>query len=130
MKKNTTTGVSKGKIVAIGAGVAALAAASYYFFGPQGKKNRATAKGWMIKMKGEIVDKMEDAKEVTQEVYDTIVDKVAAGYAKNAKAHPELALYVDTLKKQWKGIAKSFAPKKKVAKKTAPKKVAKKVGKK
>lgn len=130
MKKNTTAGMSKGKIVAIGASMAALAAASYYFFGPNGKKNRTAAKGWMIKMKGEIVDKMEDAKEVTQDVYNAIVDKVAAGYAKNAKAHPELALYVETLKKQWKGIAASFAPKKKAAKKAvrkvAPKKAAKK----
>jgi hypothetical protein len=48
--KNSTLG----KAVAVGAGVAALAAAGYFFFGPAGEKNRKKMKGWVIKMKGEI----------------------------------------------------------------------------
>jgi len=141
MKKQTNThgGMSAGKVVAIGAGVAALAAASYYFFGPEGQKNRKSIKGWMIKMKGEIVDKMEDAQEVTEAVYHQIVDTVAANYLKGGKAaSSEVAAFVNVLKKQWRGISKSTtgAKKKKkatgavkkVAKKTttSPKKVAKK----
>lgn len=128
MKKDTK-GMSAGKVVAIGASVAALAAASYYFFGPEGKKNQKTMKGWMIKMKGDVVDKMEDAKEVTEAVYNQIVDTVAAKYAKSGKSTAaDVMGYVDILKKQWKGIAKSTAGKKSAVKK-AVKKVAKAVSK-
>lgn len=119
--------MSAGKVMAIGAGVAALAAASYYFFGPEGKKNQKKMKGWMIKMKGEIVEKMEGAKEVTEAAYHKIVDTVASKYLKGATAE-EAKMYVDMLKKQWKGISASFAPKKKTVKKavkTAVKKAAK-----
>ncbi len=123
--------VSTGKMVAIGAGVAALAAASYYFFGPEGKKNQKKMKGWMIKMKGEIVEKMEGAKEVTEDAYHKIIDAVAAKYLKGATAD-EAKMYVDVLKKQWKGIASSFLPKKKAtakkstSKKASPKKTSSK----
>lgn len=121
-KDNNKKGMSAGKVMAIGAGVAALAAASYYFFGPEGQKHRKTAKGWMLKMKAEVIEKMENAKEMTQSAYDTIVDSVAKKYVKN----PEVAMMVDMLKKQWKGIAKSSSPAKSAKKKAAPKKTQKK----
>lgn len=123
MKKDTKKkGISTGSVVAIGAGVAALAAASYYFFGPEGQKHRKTAKGWMLKMKAEVVEKMEKAKEMSQSVYDYIVDSVVKKYVKN----PEVGMMVDMLKKQWKGISSSATPKKTAKKKTVKKAVAKK----
>lgn len=123
MKKDTKKkGISTGSVVAIGAGVAALAAASYYFFGPEGQKHRKTAKGWMLKMKAEVVEKMEKAKEMSQSVYDSIVDSVAKKYVKN----PEVGMMVDMLKKQWKGISSSATPKKTAKKKTVKKAAAKK----
>jgi hypothetical protein len=122
MKKNTSAKTSKGAIVAIGAGVAALAAASYYFFGPEGQKHRKMAKGWMLKMKAEVIEKIENAKEMTQSTYDTIVDTVAKKYAKN----PEIGIMVDMLKKQWKGISGGTKKSvKKVAKKAVKKAVKK-----
>ena len=48
-----------GKVFALGASIAAFGAASYYFFGPKGKAHRAELKGWMLKMKAEIVEKLE-----------------------------------------------------------------------
>lgn len=117
-KKN---GVSAGAVIAIGAGVAALAAGSYFFFGPEGKKNRGKLTGWMIKMKGEVVEKMESAKEMTEAAYNTIVDKVAATYGKKyAVAADEIKAFAEGLKKQWKGITKS-STKKPAAKKAAAK---------
>ncbi len=56
--------VSTGTVLALSASALALAAGAYYFFGPEGKKNRGAFKGWMIKMKGEIIEKMEQAKDV------------------------------------------------------------------
>lgn len=104
-KKST---VNKGTVLAIGAGVAALAAASYYLFGPESEKHQKRVKGWMIKMKGEIVEKMEEAKEITEPIYHGIVDSVVAGYLASGKiAKEELEDTKERLKKQWKDIAKS-----------------------
>ena len=124
MKNNNKKGgMSAGKVMAIGASVAALAAASYYFFGPEGKKNQKKMKGWMIKMKGEIVDKMENAKEMSEMAYHKIVDTAATAFSKHTSASAEdVAAYATLLKKQWKGI--TGALKKTPAKKSAPKKAA------
>lgn len=117
MKKTNKSNISTKEVVAIGAGVAALAAATYYFFGPEGQKHRKTVKGWMIKMKGEIVDKMEDAKDVTESVYNQIVDSVAKNYLKGGKATvSDVTAFVDSLKKQWRAISKTTTPKKKASK--------------
>lgn len=114
-----------GKVVAIGAGIAALGAASYYFFGPKGKAHRDQLKGWMLKMKAEIVEKLEDSKEVTEEAYMKIIDVVSAKYAKLGKIDgDELSSYVAKLKKGWKEISgQKKAAVKKAVKKVAPKKV-------
>ena len=129
MKKPTAKkGMSAGSIVALSAAAVALAAGSYYFFGPEGKKNRGKLKGWMIKMKGEIIEKMEQAKDISEESYHKIVDMIAAKYAKaNKVAGPELAAFVGMLKSQWKGISKT--PKKPAAKKAPAKAAAKKSAK-
>ncbi len=118
MKKeeNKKSGLSASGIVALGAGVAALSAATYYFLGPKGKANRAEFKGWMIKMKAEIVEKLEDSKEVTEEAYHKVIDTLAQKYAKLSKVDAEeLALYTAKLKKGWAHI--SGTKKKKPAKK-------------
>ncbi|MDB5259434.1 MAG: hypothetical protein JWO73_642 [Candidatus Taylorbacteria bacterium] len=78
--------ISTGTMVAIGAGVAALGAASYYLFGPEGKRHQKNLKGWMIRAKGEIIEKLEAAKEVTEPVYNQIVDSVLATYRTEGKA--------------------------------------------
>jgi hypothetical protein len=135
MKKET--GLSAGKKMVIGAGVAALSAATYYFFGPEGKKHQKNFKGWMIKMKADIVEKIEEAEEVSEAVYHKIIDEVAAAYVKTGKvSKEEITLYADVLKKQWKHITNVVKPVKKAATKTVQKvvtkvaKVAKKVVKK
>jgi hypothetical protein len=99
---------STGTAVAVGAGVIALAAASYFFFGPEGKKNRHNLKGWMVKMKGEVIEKMEDAKDMSEAAYEKIVDAVAVKYAKAGKiSESEIRLFAGLLKQQWAGIVKS-----------------------
>ncbi len=132
-KKASSKGMTTKSKVAIGVGAVALAAATYYFFGPDGKKHRKTLKGWMIKMKGEVIEKMEQAKEMSQDAYNKIVDTVAAGYQKSGIAEGDLRAFVANLKKQWKGfsgsgvkkkgaVSRTSAPKKSGAKKSAAKK--------
>jgi len=114
MAKNNNAG----KVLAVGAGVAALAAVGYFFFGPNGQKNIKKTKGWMIKFKGDVVDKLENAKEVTEDKYHSIVDTVASAYTKNNKAtKEEIADLVKDLKKHWKAISGSKKSVKKAVKK-------------
>ena len=106
MKKNT---FSTQNLAALGAGAIALAISTYYFFGPFGKIHRKKAAGWMIKMKGEIIEKVEETGEITEEIYRNIVDSVLATYVAAGKiARPELTTFADNLKSQWKHMVKTF----------------------
>lgn len=101
--------ISKGTVAALGAGTIALAASTYYFFGPLGKIHRTKASGWMIRMKGEIIEKIEEAGEMTEEGYNKIVDSVLSAYITAGKiAKPELQTFANNLKKQWKQILKAL----------------------
>jgi hypothetical protein len=96
-----------GTMVAVGATVAALAAGSYYFFGPKGKQHRNKMKGWMLRMKAEVVENLEAAKEVTEPVYREIVDAVAKTHAEAGKiSKAEVFALASDLKRQWRTISK------------------------
>ncbi|HUD08541.1 MAG TPA: hypothetical protein VMQ48_00425 [Candidatus Saccharimonadales bacterium] len=118
------------KYAVIGASLAGLAATAYFFFGPKGKKRREHAKAWAIKMKGEVVEKLEKAREITEPIYREIIDSVARDYKKGKKAsQPEIAALAADLKKHWKTMSKmAIAAKQEVAKNAS--RVAKKVAKK
>ncbi len=96
-----------GKAVGIGAGVAALGAAAYILFGPDGKKNQKKIKGWVVKMKGEIIEKLEDVKELTEPVYQQIVQEVTEKYKehKNATAE-EIKAVVADLHRNWRSMVR------------------------
>lgn len=94
------------KAVAVGASIAALAAAGYFFFGPNSKKNIKKTRGWMVKMKGEVLEKIEAAKEVTEGEYNNIVDTVSKNYAYLGD-NPDVGKLVKELKSHWKSISKS-----------------------
>jgi hypothetical protein len=116
MKKKT---FSASTIAALGAGAVAIAASSYYFFGPLGKIHRKKAAGWMIKMKGEIIERIEEGGDMSEKIYHSIIDSVLASYISAGKiAAPELRAFADILKSQWKYIVKTLP---KHAKKTASK---------
>ncbi|MFA6355054.1 MAG: hypothetical protein WCW65_01345 [Candidatus Paceibacterota bacterium] len=113
-KKNLKKGLSTGQVVGIGATVAALGAAAYILLGPEGKKNKKAIKGWAVKMKGEIIEKLEDAKEISEPVYHKVIDTVSSKYAKIKKIDPkELALVVGDVKRHWKTMMKDSKSKKK-----------------
>ncbi len=119
-----------GKVIAIGAGVAALTAAGYFFLGPNGKKNRRVTRAWMIKMKGDIVEKMESMKDITEEAYHKVVDTVAAAYT-TIGGKEEVSKMAKELKGHWKSISgKGKSKAKKVVKKAVKKAVKKIVRKK
>ena len=120
MKKQSS---SMGKIVSVGAGVAALAAAGYCFWGPNGKKNQKATKSWMIKMKGDVVEKLESMEEISKETYDKVVDAASRAYETAAGNKADVEKMAKELKSHWKSIAakamKAMPKAKKAVKKTA-----------
>jgi len=109
------------KVAVIGASLAGLAATAYFLFGPKGKKHRQHAKAWAIKMKGEVVEKLEKAREITEPVYWQIIDTVAKDYKQGKKAtRPEIDALAKDLKKHWSAMSKlATAAKKDLAKDAA-----------
>ena len=106
------------KLAVIGASLAGVAATAYFFFGPKGKKHREHAKSWAIKMKGDVIEKLEKAKEITEPIYLEIIDAVSKEYAKEKMAtKEEIKAIANDLKKHWKQISKlAISAKRDVAK--------------
>ena len=121
MEKKTVgkKGLSAKQAIGVGVGVAALSAAAYVLFGPEGKKNRKAIRGWTVKMKGEIIEKFEEAKELTEPIYHEIIDNAKAKYAKLKNVdQEELAKVVSEIKEHWESLKKEIKVKKpKTAKK-------------
>ena len=109
------------KYAVIGTSLAGLAATAYFFFGPKGKKHRQHAASWAIKMKGEVVEKLENAREITEPIYREIIDTVAKEYKKGKKAsQPKIEALANDLKKHWKSMSMlAVAAKREVAKNAA-----------
>lgn len=102
-KKNNSNTV---KLAALGASLAGLAATAYFFLGPKGKKHQKHAKAWAIKMKGDVIEKLEMARDVTEPVYHEIIDSVSSDYTKGMKAgKAEIEELAKDLKKHWKTIS-------------------------
>lgn len=110
--KKTTSTNSSGKKIALGAALVTVAAAGYFLFGPKGAQNRKKVKGWTLKAKGEILEKLEKLEEVSEEQYHAIVDAVIAKYAKaKDKTTEEVAAVEKEAKKYWNSIKKDLAGK-------------------
>jgi len=113
MKNKKTEGSSITKIAVVGAGLAGLAASAYFFFGPKGKQNQKHLKAWAIKMKADVIEKLEKAREVSEPVYNQIIDSVSAKYKKGMKiGHEEVEELAQGLKKHWSTLIKNKTTKK------------------
>ncbi len=123
--KKETGGVAMA--VGIGA-LAALSAGAYFLYGTkEGAKKRVKIKGWMLKAKGEVLEKMEALKEVNEETYNKVLSTVMKKYEglKNID-QAEVALMMTDLKKHWSSIKKHIDVATKAKKPAARKSVAKK----
>lgn len=111
----------------VGASLAGLAATAYFFLGPKAKQRQNHAKAWAIKMKGDVVEKLEKATGISEPAYHEIIDSVSNKYEKGMKAsHEEIAELGTDLKKHWKTISSlANAVKNEVV--VAPKKIVKKI---
>jgi len=115
------------KLGLAGLAVAGLAGA-YFLYGKDGAKNRKAVKTWALRAKADVIEKLAKAKEVSQENFDSIVDEISAKYGSKMKdvSMEDVSIFAKDLKKHWKDIKGTLAPKVKSAVKKAVKKTAKK----
>lgn len=109
--KNTKIAKATNHDVAIGLGItaiAATAAGAYYLYGSmKGPARRKALKGWTLRMKGEVMDEMEKMKDLSEEAYHSVIDKVSKKYKAMKNIDPaELSATVKRLKGHWKDIKK------------------------
>ncbi len=108
----------------VGLTAAAVAAAGTYFlYGSKAaSKNRKAVKSWALKAKAEVLEKLEQAKAMSQEEYEQMIDVIGATYADLKQAsRADISGFKTEMKDYWKSIAKTAAPKKAVAKKVVKK---------
>jgi len=118
----TNKGISTGAKAGLGIAAIAAAAGAYYFYGSKhAPSNRKQMKGWMIKAKGELVEKMEKMKDISQASYEAAVNQITEKYGKLKDIDPQdLQAMAHDFKRHWKSISSQMKPavKKAVAKKT------------
>ena len=111
------SGSKAGKMAAVGAGIAAISAATYLLLGKDGKRNQKNLRGWMLKMKGEVLEKIENMQEVSSETFENIVNDVSSKYKSLSHVDAkDLEKEVKALHKNWKELAKKHGQKKTVKK--------------
>lgn len=99
-KKNT--GMKAGLAAAA---VLGIAAAVFLYGTPEGAKRRKQIRGWMLKAKGEVLETLEKAKDITEEQYMAAVDKVATKYRKMKHLQDqEVDAFASEMRQHWKRI--------------------------
>ena len=107
VQKNKSDNSGVATVLGLGA-LAALSAGAYFLYGTkEGAKKRVKIKGWMLKAKGEVLEKMEALKDVNEEAYNKVVSTVMSKYQglKNVD-QGEVVSLVEDFKKHWKNIKK------------------------
>ncbi len=101
------------KGVEVGAGLVAMVATIagiYFLYGSKkAKQHRKQVKAWTLRAKGEILEKLENLKEVNEEIYHKIVKEVSDKYQIiKSIDKKDVMEFADELKSHWKGIAKEI----------------------
>ena len=130
-KSNTKskTDITTNQKIGMGVGLtaAAVAAAGAYFLygSDSAAKNRKAVKSWTLKAKAEVLERLEDAKEMTADEYEELIATVAGTYSGvKGASKKELKEFASEMQDHWKQIEKLGKGGKKTAKK-ATKSVAK-----
>ena len=119
-KKSTGSNAGIKLAVLAGAAVAAAAGAYYVTHNKNAKKQVKKIKGWALKVKGDVLSKLEQMKNVDEALYNSVVDGVMKKYqsVKNIDTS-ELSAVSKELKSHWNNIKKELSTATKATKKTA-----------
>ena len=133
-RTRTKKDLSATQKVKLGVGITAAAVAAagtYFLYGAQdAKKNRTKVRSWALKAKAEVLEALEEAKHMTPEEYEALVEGVVGTYGKlRDVTNSELKDFEKEMKGHWSRIEKSVklpARKKVATKKVAAKKAKRK----
>lgn len=136
-KKQAALSPSQKLGIGVGLTAAAVAAAGAYFLygSEEAPQNRKKVKSWMLKAKGDVLQKLEAAEHMTEDEFHAVVDKVLAAYDKaHALSKKEMKDFKAEMHENWEdligsGVAKVFTEEQ-ITKKRTANKAAKKVAKK
>ena len=113
--KKYKNGIMVADVLAMGAGVTALGAGVYYYFGPKSKKHQKEVQAWIVGMKSEMEKTIKKTEKLTRPIYQKAVDVIAETYSKKYQEHkPEIVAFAKKLKSEWKNIEQASSPVKKV----------------
>ncbi len=110
-KKRNSTSTARAVGISAAAAVAA-AAGAYWFYGSRGAaKHRKTARSWMLKARGDVLEAVETAVkkagEVDQKTYMNIVKGVLKRYSKRVGVTPaEMLQMTRDMKEAWQHMQK------------------------
>ena len=116
-KKKSAPMLTGGQKVGIGIGVTATmlaAVGGYFLYGSKdAPKNRKKVNSWMLKAKADVLEGIENTKELSEAEYDKLVDDVMKGYkAARTASVKELGEFAGEMKNYWSQIKKSGPAKK------------------
>jgi hypothetical protein len=96
--------------VGVGVGIMAALAGAYFLYGTKaGNKRREQVRGWMLRAKGEVLEKLEKLKDVNEEAYNRVIDTVASRYERVKDVDPgEVAALAKDLKMHWQNISRQL----------------------
>lgn len=115
-KSEAKNGVGTG--IAVVATLAAAAGAYFIYGTKEGAKTKKKIKSWALKAKAEVLEKIEKAKDISEDSYNQTVATVMQKYEKMRAEHgDEVDAVAKELKGYWKQLKKHLAPVKKVVKK-------------
>ncbi len=97
-----------GKVALIGGLAAAAAVGGYFLYNNKdAQKKIKKVRGWALKAKGEVLERIEKLKEVNEEAYKNVIDAVLSRYQKVSSIDAsELIQVSKELKSHWKAIQK------------------------
>jgi len=113
MAKKVTKKTS-GAPVGLLAGLAvATLAGAYFLYGKNGAKNRKKIQTWTLRAKADVLEKLEKAREISKETFESAVDDISAKYSSKVKniSADDVAMFAKDLKKHWKDISAELRPK-------------------
>ena len=111
-KKKKQADLSASQKLSIGVGLTAAAvtaAGAYFLYGSDdAAKNRKKVKGWMLKAKGDVLDKLEDAKHITEDEFHALVENVVDTYAKaRTLSQKEMKDFRKEMTENWEDLVAS-----------------------
>lgn len=120
MAKKKEVEITQNQKIAAGVGLTAAAVAAagaYFLYGSKDSdKNRKAVKSWALKAKADVLEKLEDAKNMSQDEYERVVHSVADAYSGvKGATKTDLKSFTTEMKDYWTAIEGSAKPAAKTA---------------